>query len=670
MPGRPGIDRRGQDLRSHLSSKGDVKLPVPELLSPAGDHESLEAALENGADAVYLGVREFNARILARNFSLEGLERAVDLSHRRGVRVYLAMNILVRDHELGRFFDTLSRAYATGIDGVIIQHISFLDLIRRYYPGLPVFISTQAAVGNVAAASLLGAADRIILPRELSLEEVREIVRSGVRAEVFVHGALCFSYSGLCLMSSFVHNRSGNRGCCAQLCRKPYNGSYCLSTRELCLVRRLPELIEAGVSGFKIEGRMRSPLYVAVATRLYRKALDSYLEGHFEVPEKEVAEIEVVFNREFTEGFMFGDRNLLSAEKPMNRGAFLGVVQDGQVALKRPVSVGDGVGIWGRKAVTGAIVRRVLVDGKQVMSADAGQRANLSIEAKDGDRIYLTSSKQIHLGPDFVVRRRPVEAVRRKPVSVKLPRFSPHPCGPHRFLVKAYTLTELEESARAGADVVFYDIFADDFPAGEEWVGKSLLGAFLPRIVSDTVLGRAMQRLTEKHPQAVLAGNLGFLAFRERFPGHVYLDYSLNTFNEVDLEFFRRFRAVPVLSPELSLMELEALRSKDVVVLCHGDIVVMNTKIEIGAGELVDERGYGFPVRREDGYWQVLNSRPLGLFNDIRRLVTMGFGSFLIDKAGEGPRWVKVYREMLKHEVPDRRFRRGYTSGHFYRRVL
>jgi len=144
---------------------------------------------------------------------------------------------------------------------------------------LRIFISTQSAIGNVSSALTVKSADRVILPRELPLGEIKRFIEAGVSTEVFVHGALCFSYSGICLFSSLVGSRSGNRGSCAQLCRQKYNGEYPLSTKELCLVRRIPELIEAGIKGFKIEGRMRSPLYVAVATRLYRKAIDSYFNG-------------------------------------------------------------------------------------------------------------------------------------------------------------------------------------------------------------------------------------------------------------------------------------------------------------------------------------------------------------------------------------------------------
>ncbi|MDO8567485.1 MAG: peptidase U32 family protein, partial [Dehalococcoidales bacterium] len=369
-----------------------VNPPRPELLSPAGSRDCLVAAVSNGADAVYLGVKEFNARINARNFTLDELPGVIDFCHSRGVRVYLTLNILVKNSEVKRFFNVLAQAYAVGVDGVIIQHISFLALIKDSFPGLKVFISTQAAIGNAASALLVKRADRLILPRELPLPEIKRIIDSGVKVEVFVHGALCFGYSGLCLFSSFVGSRSGNRGSCAQLCRQKYNGTYPLSTQELCLVRRIPELITAGISGFKIEGRMRSPLYVAVATRLYRKAIDSFLAGKFEVPQKELSEIEVVFNREFTQGFAFGEKNMVSPDKPMNRGAFLGVLENGEITVQRPVAVGDGVGIWSQDSVTGAVIKDMSSNGRKIESAAAGQRVAPGLSARNGSRIYLTSS--------------------------------------------------------------------------------------------------------------------------------------------------------------------------------------------------------------------------------------------------------------------------------------
>jgi collagenase-like PrtC family protease len=642
----------------------------PELLAPAGDQAALEAAALNGADAVYLGVREFNARASARNFSFEELERALKDSHAQGVRVYLALNTLVKNHELARFFGVLGRAYTLGIDGVILQHISFLELVKKRYPGLPVFMSTQASIGNLAAAERVRGADRIILPRELSLAQVKAFVAAGHRVEVFVHGALCLGWSGQCLFSSFVANRSGNRGACAQLCRQQFNGVYPLSTRELCLARRVPELVEAGIRGFKIEGRMRSPLYVAAATRLYRRAIDAYFEGRGVLPEGALGEVEVVFNRRFTEGFMFDDKKLLAAEKPMNRGAPLGVVEGGLVKLERAVAVGDGVGIWGEKGVSGAVIRDITAGGKRVRSASAGQTAALGLpDLPDGTRIYLTSSTAIKVEPGFAVRRPVVVNPRRPAVNWSPPPVEPRMADRDEILVRVYTLAEAKGAAAAGADAIFYDIFAPDFPGAGEWREPSRLGAFLPRILNDEELASAAARVKELKPGAVLSANLGYLEYRREYSGAVYLDYALNDFNDLDTAWFRRFDAIPVISPELSLAELEHLRDKDVVLLAHGDPVLLNTLVPLREGKLVNDQGLAFPVRKEAGYWQILNSRPLGLFNEVRKLRAAGFRRFYIDRAGEAARWVELYRRMLKGEVPDRRLRKGHTAGHLYRPV-
>ncbi len=635
----------------------------PELLSPAGNWECLVAGIENGADAVYLGTQAFNARAYARNFSFSELQQAITYCHDHGVRLYLTLNTLVKNEELTRFFDVLSRVYTLGIDGVIIQHLSLLDIIKDNYPGLAVFLSTQAALGNAAGTALAKRADRIILPRELTPDEIKKIIASGVSVEIFVHGALCFSYSGLCLFSSFVSSRSGNRGTCAQLCRQKYNDCYPLSTRELCLVRRIPELIPAGITGFKIEGRMRSPLYVAVATRLYRKAIDSYLKGNFVLPQKELAEIEVVFNREFTEGFCGEDKKLISSEKPMNRGAFLGVVGDNQITLQRSVVLGDGIGIWSQDNVSGTVIKQISLAGKRVKSASRGEKVNFGIDLPDGARIFLTAAKSITTSSGFTINRTPLVIPLRQPVHIRLPSLSQQVSRNLKLLVKAYSLAEAEESLAAGADIAFYNIFAADFPAG------SNIGAYLPRIMDDTDLSRVITLLKEKIPSAIMTGNIGFLTYRDDFKIPVYLDYSINVFNDLDILFLQKYRAIPMASPELSLRELMSFRNKNIALFCHGDIILANTLIEINEKKLHDERGNTFPVRQEGNYYQILNSKPFGLFNDILKLRDAGFSQFFIDKQGEGPHFTTLYRDILGGGSAGRAIRRGHTAGHLYRPV-
>jgi collagenase-like PrtC family protease len=603
---------------------------------------------------------------------VDELGQVVTYAHSSGVRIYLTLNTLVKDSEIPAFFNVLSRVYLAGVDGVIIQHVSFLDIIKRNYPGLRVFISTQGAIGNVRSAQVVRSADRIILPREVPLDEIKRFTGAGIRTEVFVHGALCYSYSGLCLFSSFVGSRSGNRGSCAQLCRQRYNGEYPLSTRELCLARRIPELIDAGVEGFKIEGRMRSPLYVAVATRLYRKAIDSSLKGAFVLPSSEMEEMEVVFNREFTEGLVFGERNLTSPEKPMNRGAFLGEYRDGEILLRRAVGVGDGVGIWSHGEVSGHIIKELTAGGRGVRAAAAGETVSLGLNHGDGSKVYLTSSPHIRIAPDFQVNRPPVTTLKRDKVRAVLPLFKP--ChGPHvrpQILVKASSRLEAIEASKAGADVVFMDIFSSEFPEAQEWREDSVLGASVPRVLNDAEIDAALGLLRSRGPAAVLAGNLGLLPACAGLNVPVFLDYSLNTFNDIDILFARKFNATPIMSPELSLAELSGLKDKDVAVFCHGDIVLVNTMIDPGTEELVDEHGSTFSVRREGGFWQILNSRPYGVFDAVNALKEHGFGRFYIDRAGRGAESVRLYRTLLGGGAVNRRARRGYTSGHLFKPVM
>jgi hypothetical protein len=239
-----------------------------------------------------------------------------------------------------------------------------------------------------------------------------------------------------------------------------------------------------------------------------------------------------------------------------------------------------------------------------------------------------------------------------------------------RFMARAYSVAEAKEIAKSEADIVFYDIFAPDFPQAGEWTERTVMGAYVPRILNDMELSRAVALLGRNKPGAIMTGNLGFLARRTAFNVPVYLDYSMNIFNDIDALFCRNYNVIPVLSPELSMVELTGFKDREAVIFCHGDIALINTKIEIKADKLVDEKGFVFPVRKEDSYWQVLNSRPFGMFNDVRKLRTIGFNQFYIDQQDESAYFVLLYRNMLKQAVPDRRMRKGYTAGHIYKGVV
>jgi hypothetical protein len=282
----------------------------------------------------------------------------------------------------------------------------------------------------------------------------------------------------------------------------------------------------------------------------------------------------------------------------------------------------------------------------------------------------LTSSPRIKIEPDFKIKRLPIKVASRGLVQAILPRIIKQKAPPlQRFMAKAYSLAEAKEITKSEADIVFYDIFAPDFPESGEWQERTAMGAYLPRIMNDMELSRAIALLGRKKPGAILTGNLGLLSRRTAFDIPVYLDYSLNVFNDLDVLFFRKYNVIPILSPELSLVELTSFKDREVVLFCHGDVVLINSKIEIKENKLVDEKGLEFPVRQENNYWQVLNSRPFGMFNDIRKLRTIGFNQFYIDQKDESAYFVLLYRNMLKQEVSDRRLRKGYTAGHIYKGV-
>jgi len=351
---------------------------VPELLAPAGSFEALESAIGAGADAVYLGGKNFGARRYAANFERDDLERAVEFSHLRDVRVYVTVNTLIADRELPEVADYLVWLYEIGVDAVLVQDIGVANLARELVPGLELHASTQMTIHNLEGAfwAARSGFKRVVLARELGLAEVEEIARNvPIGAEVFVHGALCYCYSGQCLLSSLIGGRSGNRGMCAQPCRKPYElvfglrdsygrlrdwekvpleERYLMSTKDLAVYPDLDKVVDAGVASLKIEGRMRSPEYVSVVTSIYRKALDAISEGEWKPSCEDEKNLALAFNRGFTRGYLLGDwgRALMGRERPDNRGVFVGKAvswdwRRGEVGIRLDSSFvpeqGDGI---------------------------------------------------------------------------------------------------------------------------------------------------------------------------------------------------------------------------------------------------------------------------------------------------------------------------------------
>lgn len=327
----------------------------PELVLPAGDLEKLTTALLFGADAVYAGGKEFSLRAYAGNLTLDEIAIGLNKAHHRGQKLYITVNILAHNRDIHRLPCYLEGLASMGVDGLIVADPGVLKLARTYAPALPLTVSTQANVTNYESAALyrdLGAA-RIVVARELDLEEIREIKqRVDVELEVFIHGAMCVSYSGRCLLSHVMTGRSANSGACAHPCRYSYRvveekrpgqyfpieedqrGSYIFNSRDLCLIRHLPLLIEAGIDAFKIEGRMKSPLYVATVAKVYRQAIDHYFKYQRLYTDSELfdwlTELNTVATRPFTNGFIEGEaEQIMDVNKSQipNRAEFCGVVK-------------------------------------------------------------------------------------------------------------------------------------------------------------------------------------------------------------------------------------------------------------------------------------------------------------------------------------------------------
>ena len=392
-----------------------------ELLSPVGDFECLKAAVQNGADCVYFGANTFSARASAANFDLNNLEKAIQYAKLRGVRTNLTLNTLIKNTEFEDAYTLAKNAYKFGIDAIIVQDLGLGLKLIKDFPDLPIHASTQMSVHNLQGVLELEKLGfkRVVLARELSAEEIEYICQnSNVEIECFIHGALCICYSGQCLFSSMVGGRSGNRGKCAQPCRLPYtlldeqnktlDNGYLISPKDLCGLEFLPKLIKCGVTSLKIEGRMKTPEYVATITRIYRKYID-LIEANpseFIIDEKDKKDLLQVFNRGLSSTGHLGkeaNQNLIYKEKPNNMGLPLGIVQKfnsnkGYITLKleENIEVGDTISL---EHETGTYtISELMKNDKNINLGEIGNivtigrmKGNINIK----DKVYKMSSKEL-----------------------------------------------------------------------------------------------------------------------------------------------------------------------------------------------------------------------------------------------------------------------------------
>lgn len=654
---------------------------LPELLAPAGDLEALYAAVEAGADAIYVGGKRFGARAFAKNFDDEELKRAVRYCHLHGVKLYVTVNTLIFDREIGELSDFAAFLYEIGVDAIIVADLGALKIIKERVPDLELHASTQMCVHSTEGAKTAAelGCSRVVLARELALSDIDEITADApAETEVFLHGALCVCHSGQCLFSSLVGGRSGNRGECAQPCRLPYNGGrYPLSLSDLSLADHIQELISSGTASLKIEGRMKSADYVYGVTRIYRRLLD---EGR-NASAKEKAELARIFSRGgFTDGYFTGKYSGMTGvrtEEDKSKTRELSGKTFAPMKKRVRASAVFKIGMPAELTLT-ANGRAVRVTGDTVREAisaplcddEVRQRlskmGNTLLELYPED-IELTLDDGANLSPGAVnaLRRSAAEkfesAEERKMPPSAHKRLHPlaNDIEKTALFLRPEVLTELKDDALREFDAIFAPLFADDA------VFEVANGVYLPPVLRNSDFAAAEKRLAELKEKGVLytlVGNLGHIHLSLGAGFEPVADFRMNVTNS----YTRRVLSELGVRRAILSSELDIPKARDVggAVVSYGRIPLMLTErcfisesfscSECGETALTDRRGKRFPMLREYAHRNlILNSETTYMADRAQELRSARLTSHFIfstETADEVERVVVAYAESLPYE--------------------
>ena len=614
---------------------------IPELLCPAGSVEALGAAIEGGANAVYLGGTAMNARIHAGNFDPQQLRDAVRLAHAHGVKVYLTLNTLVTDRELTAYLDAARDASRAGVDALIVADLGGACAIRRILPEMELHASTQMSGHNSRMGEELARLgfSRMVAAREISEANLRELLaHSPIETELFVHGALCVSHSGQCLFSSIVGGRSGNRGECAQPCRLPYGKkeSYPLSLKDLTLAKHIPTLIELGVASLKIEGRMKSPEYVYETARAFRRLLD---EGRG-ATDAEIERMARRFSRSgFTDGYfterigssMLGIRREQDKQNARELESFAGLQKKVPITLSAILHEGEPASLTvsdgrGSATVQGDAVMRAI-------TAPMNEEAVKKSLCKLGGTPYAATECHVDMDEGIMLpvsrlndlRRRAIEALEAANAPKEREEQSFAPNLPQRtrergMSARFYTADQITPSAERFFEKRYLPLFSYSEKAN---------GVVLPPVIFDHDIERVrreLERARERGARYALVGNLGHLSLVCEAGLEPMGDFRLNLTNtESAAQYERLGLSECLLSPELSLPQMRDVGGNTSAIV-YGRLPLMTlekcVQTELsgcaacheGRGALTDRRGVTFPVLRE---WEhrslVCNSLPTSM---------------------------------------------------------
>ena len=629
-----------------------------ELLSPAGSPEAVIAAVQNGADAIYMGLGNFNARRGAKNFTDEEFERSMRYCRIRGCKVYVTLNTLVNDREIAQAVESARLASQLGADGIIIQDLGLAYAIRQALPDIPLHASTQMSIHNLAgveAAAEMGMT-RAVLARELSLEQIKFITQhASIETEVFVHGALCFCQSGQCYMSALIGRRSGNRGMCAQPCRMQYSlggrmDDYPMSLKDNCLVDRLRELEDAGVACLKIEGRMKRPEYTAIVTKIYSKAL----KEHRQPSDEEMETLEKAFSRQgFTQGYFNGDKKdmfgrreepdkdteklFTLARKGYSEGElrrvpvhFYTVAEKG-MPVKAIAFDDDG----NRAAAMGGVPEKARGQGltatyiTEQMFKTGGTPYNcVENRAQADPRLYLPASEINDLRRRLVSElseqraKPPIRRVGKLPEKPK----GKLPTGDPAMIFQVLTEEQLSPELAALKPQYLYvplTLMTEKLDLLRPFAEQGTIPvAVLPRVIADNEAAAVYDMLSRMFDQGVneaLVGNLGHAMLAKKAGMKLRGDFGLNTFNALSMEVIRQAGFISATASfELRLSQIrDMIKPLDTELIIYGRIPLMVSDqciIRHSAGrcncqtpgQMADRMGSVFPVVKEFGCRNVI----------------------------------------------------------------
>jgi len=683
----------------------------PELLAPA-NLRTLAAAVQAGADAVYLGGTSFGARKFAENFDLEAMEKAVDYCHLRGVKVYLASNILVSDGEIKEFLSFITDAYNIGVDAFIIQDIGMANLLKDHIPDARLHASTQMTVHNTESAAFLKnlGFERVVVARELNKKDITDIALNGeVETEIFVHGALCMSYSGQCLMSSMIGGRSGNRGSCAQPCRLPYElvcgekscgKGYFLSPRDLSLAKNMTDIFETGAKSLKIEGRMKGPEYVAAAVSVFRKLIDEERNCTAE----ELLVLENAFSRDgFTSGMFTGDYKRYINSKWGNDDIYknrdesllknLKVYTTENANIKRiPVSFeADALKDKPFKITAKTDAFKVTVFGKNVQMAQNRPTDRENIEkqiAKTGDYSFFAKEIKVNTdGKSFLalseingLRRESLDRLQEKILgsfkrNEKVPEYIPAKSDkkPARLEIAVMVTNRLQLEAVRAMDISCRFVPCELEPEKDEI-------ALFPDIIHNSYFEKYLKILENIKSDTICTANYAMINRAVELGKKVITSPALNVFGSESVKFWNSVGvSETILSQELNLKQIGNIKSQiPVGAIVYGKTVMMKTAVcpvksangKCGGEKcrtyLKDRKNESFPVICNGMTTFVLNSKPVYMADKLEELAKAGVSRAVIHFTNESPdECRKIIDAYLTGDKPDMEF----TRGHFYRGV-